>query len=225
MRRALSMIAIAALAACGGGGGDSGGGMPIGAMLPPAAAPAPEPAPKPIDCSVALFGDSILFGGFFPSGRIAEPPAAGLKRMRPALQITDRSEPGDSAKARMPSFINEPIKSRVVVLSLGLNDAGQGYDYEPPLRAMVERVKAIGATPVVTGISLVKPGEVPARDAYDAIARRVAAESGAVFADWGAVHFDVADMADAVHPAQAYSTRLTEQLALAVDRAAPECKP
>jgi len=177
------------------------------------------------DCTVALWGDSILYGGFGASttNRIKEPPAAALKRIRPAWTIADYSMPGDSAHKRLPSFVLQPMPARVVVLQYGINDAGNRYPYEPALRAMVDYAKAAGKTPIVTGLSQVKAGRMPLRGDYDTIARRVASEEGALFADWGAVRFDPAEMADDVHPLQPYSTRLVERLALALDEVAPEC--
>ncbi|KIQ33922.1 hypothetical protein RT97_08820 [Variovorax paradoxus] len=179
------------------------------------------------DCTVALWGDSILYGGFGASttNRIDEPPAAALKRIRPAWTIADYSSPGDSAHKRLPSFVLQPMPARVVVLQYGINDAGNGYQYEPALRGMVDYVKAAGKTPIVTGLSHVKADRMPQRDGYDATARRVAQEEGVLFADWGGVRFDPADMVDDVHPRQPYSTRLVERLVMALDQVAPECAP
>ena len=179
------------------------------------------------DCTVALWGDSILYGGFgaSPTNRIKEPPAAALKRIRPAWSVADFSMPGDSAHQRLPSFVLQPMPTRVVVLQYGINDAGNGYQYEPALRGMVDYVQAAGKTLIVTGLSQVKANRLPLRDGYHATARRVAQEEGVLFADWGAVHFDAADMVDDIHPRQPYSTRLVERLVLALDQVAPECAP
>lgn len=223
----ISTLAIAALlAACGGGGGgggSSGGGMPMLPVAAPAKQPTQEPAPAPAaDCSVTLYGDSILYG-YTSKGRLSEPPAAAIKRLRPAYRVVDRSDTGDYVLRRLPTFLNDTIDTRLVVIEHGMNDAGNGFDYAEPLRSMVQRVKALNKTAVITGISHVVGG-MAARDDYDLVARRVAKEEGVTFADWGAVRFDEADMADDVHPAQAYSTRLAEQLVRALDAAAPECK-
>jgi lysophospholipase L1-like esterase len=179
------------------------------------------------DCTVALWGDSILYGGFGASltNRIQEPPAAALKRIRPAWKIADHSTPGDSAHKRLPTFVMQPMPARVVVLQYGINDAGNGYQYEPALRGMVDYVQAAGKTSIVTGLSQVKADRMPQRDGYDATARRVAREEGVLFADWGAARFDTADMVDDIHPRQPYSTRLVERLVLALDQVAPECAP
>lgn len=179
------------------------------------------------NCTVALWGDSILYGGFGASlaNRIKEPPAAALKRIRPAWTIADYSSPGDSAHKRLPTFVLQPMPARVVVLQYGINDAGNSYRYEPALRGMVDYVQAAGKTSIITGLSQVKADRMPLREDYNATARRVAQEEGVLFADWGAVRFDPADMVDDIHPQQPYSTRLVERLALALDQVAPECAP
>lgn len=176
-------------------------------------------------CSVALYGDSILRGGYGGTvdKRLADPPAAALRRMRPAWSVTDHSVVGESAHVRRPTFVKEAMSARVIVIQYGINDAGNGYAYEPALRAMIEHIRDQGKTAVVTGIARVKPGALGTRQAYDAIARRVAAETGAVFADWNSVAFDAAEMADGIHPGQPYSTRLAERIAVTLDRVAPEC--
>ena len=136
--------------------------------------------------------------------------------------MVDQTKSGDYATLRLAEFLNAPINARFVVLEDGMNDAGHDFDYEQPLRSMVQRVKSLGKTAIVTGLSRVAKG-VPSRDAYDAIARRVAKEEGMPFADWGSVMYSADDMADDVHPGQAYSTRLTERLASTLDTLAPEC--
>ncbi|MET3390667.1 hypothetical protein ABIC33_001290 [Variovorax sp. 1140] len=142
--------------------------------------------------------------------------------MRPAYRVVDRSVAGDNAQQRMPIMLNDSIDTRLVVFEQGLNDAGNALPYEAPLRGMVRRAKSLGKLVVVTGIPQTTVA-VANRDAYDALARRVAADEGATFADWGAVSVVIADMADDVHPAQAQSTRLVEQLVKSLDLAAPEC--
>lgn len=224
-RIAASAFALAVLAGCGGGGG-GGGGPAIG--LPVSAAPKEETVEQPIKpppvCSVWLEGDSILNGSFFPMSKLAETPAAGIARLRPMYRVVDRTVPGNSVQLRMQGFLGEELDARFVVLQFGINDGGNGFNYREPLRSMVQRVKALGKTPVITGLSHVK-GAPKWRDDYDALAHQVAQEEGAIFADWGAVSHPDADFADGVHPGQAYSTRLVEQLVRALDAAAPECRP
>jgi lysophospholipase L1-like esterase len=209
MGRAFALVAaIGFVLGCSEAGG--------GGSLPRAAA----------DCSVTLYGDSILYGtyGTTPTNRLPEPPAAAIKRLRPAYTVVDRSSPGDFVNLRLPTFRRDVIDTRFVVIEHGMNDAGNRFDYAEPLRSMIRGVKALGKTPIVTGLSRPRSGEVSTRDAYDRIARDVAAEEGVIFADWGAVAMNDADLQDALHPGQDYSHRLAEQLVSALDRAAPECR-
>ncbi|WP_232081147.1 SGNH/GDSL hydrolase family protein [Variovorax sp. WDL1] len=210
---------VASIVGCSEG---SGGGLPPANAVPAAALKPPGAA----DCSVTLYGDSILYGtyGTTPTNRLVDPPAAAIKRLRPAYTVVDRTSPGDFVNLRLPTFRREAIETRFVVIEHGMNDAGNRFDYAEPLRSMIRGVKAMGKTPIVTGLSRPRSGEVSTRDAYDAIARSVAAEERVIFADWGAVPMTDADLQDELHPGQDYSHRLAEQLVSALDRAAPECR-
>ncbi|PSL83838.1 hypothetical protein C7T35_14395 [Variovorax sp. WS11] len=185
--------------------------------------PQPSAAQKPRhDCSVTLYGDSILHGVADSAGkvRLEEHPAEVIERLRPAYFVVDKTVPGDFVVYRSSEFLRDRIMTRLVVIEHGMNDASQRFDYAEPLRKMIRRIKTLGKTPIVTGLSR---SQVGARDAYDAMARRIATEEGAIFADWGAVGMTPADLQDGLHPAQAYSRRLAEQLVKALDRATPEC--
>lgn len=230
MRRALhsilattaAAVALTGLSGCGGGGGGGGASVsPLASGLTLAAPTVAAPAIIQADCSVLLWGDSILRGDTL-AGLLSETPSAALKRMRPAYTVLDQTKSGDYVTLRLGEFLNASITSRFVVIGDGVNDAGHDLEYEQPLRSMVQRVKSQGHTPVITGLSRVAKG-VPNRDAYDAIAKRVASEEAALFADWGTVAYDAADMADDVHPGQPYSTRLAERLVAKLDSVAPEC--
>ena len=153
---------------------------------------------------------------------LAEPPAEALRRLRPGYRVIDRSRIGDTAWARLAFFIRTPIATRFVVIQYGVNDAGSGYLYARPLKTMVTHVQRAGKTAIVTGPSR---GAIKNWDTYHDIARKVAMETGAAFADWGAVEFSQADMGDPIHPGQAYSLRLVRQLVATLDRLAPECMP
>ena len=180
-------------------------------------------AQVPRDCTVTFEGDSILHGGYAADKRFDEPPAAMLKRLRPAYSVIDNSEPGATATRRAPVFSSASLRTHFVVLQHGINDAMSGQPYEPALRRMVAHVQAEGRTPIITGLSR-QPITATGRDAADEVARRVAAETGALFADWGAVSFKLAEMADVLHPAPAYSERLVGRIVSVLDRAAPECR-
>lgn len=229
--------ALATLSACGGGGG--GGGASGGAVgIPPTSNASMASAPSgqtkdtltaqeaPVkECSVSLYGDSILRGSYLHHGisvTIPEPPAATLRRIRPAYNVIDNSRDGNSVLLDLHRFLNSSFDTRFVVIEYGINDAGHGFIYEEPLRSMVRRVKATGREPIVTGLSRTTD-ELSNRIEYNAAARRVAEQEGALFADWDSVRFDKSEMMDRVHPAQPYSTRLAERIVEVLDKAAPEC--
>ncbi|WP_431107632.1 SGNH/GDSL hydrolase family protein [Variovorax paradoxus] len=219
-RAAIFSAGACLVAGCGGGGGGSPGGVALPIFGAPSTPDVPA-APK-VDCTLQLEGDSIASGGLSLTTTIAEVPAAGIKRMRPAYVVTDKSVVGNSAHARAPAFANQPIASRLVVIEFGVNDAGNSYPYEAAMRLLLDRTKALGKVVVITGLP---PQRVPLvnADAYNAIAKALATEYGATFADWRSVVIDPADMSDDVHPLQKGSTQLVEQLVRALDRAAPEC--
>jgi len=222
---ALALAAAVAACGCGGGGGGGGGGaIPIAAMPaapPPDTSQPSEQPPEPV-CTVALWGDSILHGGYNVTERLEEPPAAALKRLRPRWSITDNSLNGASAYLNGAQFIQSQLPERVQVIEYGMNDATLGAPYEPNLRAMIERAKSLGRLPIVTGLSHLAT-DTAARDAYNDKAKALAGEYGIAFADWDTVAFDPGDTMDGTHPNQAYSVRLVARLAETLDALAPEC--
>lgn len=228
MKRALSILALSTLAACGGGG--SGGfdatltidvkGIP---QTPP---PSPPPGPVVV-CKVDLYGDSILAGAYRDASGatvyLAERPAAILKRMRPSYTVFDHTVPGETAVTRSLTFNNEQRSGRFVVFEHGVNDAAGGTAYEPALRGMVDYAKAEGRIPIITGLS-VQSVVVPNVEAYNAIALKVATETVSAFANWRTVPFDPADMADDIHPGPRYAERLMARIVERLDVVAPECR-
>lgn len=221
---AAAALLAATLTACGGGGGGSAA-PPF--FLPGAAAPSPAPQdpPKPAPiCTVDLYGDSIMYGGYALTLRLSTPPAAALRALRPAYTVVDRSANGDTITMRSMTFNNEARSGRIVVIEQGINDTGQGWPIEALLTGMVEYVKAEGRTPVLTGLTR-QFTPVKGRDEYDATIRRVADATGAAFADWGSVPLNEGELADGLHPGQEYSARLVQRLAETLDEVAPECAP
>jgi hypothetical protein len=220
MKRALSILALASLAACGGGGGEAFTGP---------AAEAPKPA-API-CTVSLEGDSIQWGGYANGGpvvmRLEEPHYLAIKRMRPKYEVTDFSKNGEAAVTRLPAFLNISPPGRIVVIQYGVNDTGAASNvdaYKEALRSMVQRVKAFGKIPVITGLSM---SVIPKLTEFNAAAKQVATEENVIFADWASAVWNPdtdMDVVGGAHPKQAYSLRLAEKTVAALDRAAPECR-
>lgn len=102
MKRILASLSFCALSACGGGGSD-------GFTAIPQALAASQPAtPVAEACRVAFYGDSIVRGYYATQAGevryLAEPWAAGLKRLLPAVTVEDRSIPGQNMRNVVDGF-------------------------------------------------------------------------------------------------------------------------
>jgi hypothetical protein len=182
------------------------------------------------DCSLVLYGDSILNGSYVLADRPMRHPrnhVAELKAQRPARRIDDRTQPGQSLAKLAKVFANDPRSARVVVIGSGIAEGWSGDSVMSNLPWMLETVRYEGRTPLLTGYSrqvpnsFITPDEMAGRDHVDAEAKSLAMESGVEFADFGAA--GPAEIVDDVHPTQTYSLRLTGKLIEALDRVAPEC--
>lgn len=182
------------------------------------------------DCSVVLYGDSILHGAYVGDGqtrRHRRNPAAELKARRPAWRIDDRTQPGQSLEMLAKTFHSDQRASRVVVLGSGIAEGWSGGSVLSDLPRMIETVRREGRTPVLTGYSRQLPNafmtadKLEGRDRVDAEVKALALETRIEFADFGAAR--PAEMADEVHPTEQYSLRLSAKLIEALDRVAPEC--
>jgi len=228
-----SVLAAVVLTACGGGGDDGGGDgqyASTGSYAQEPAKPAQEGKAVPVAgqaCTVELYGDSIMAGN-----GTSETPARTLQRLRPGLQIVaDHSVPGTTLSMLYSKFADDPRMARYVVIENGVIDAWQGVPLQPFLNTysvLIEKLRSEGRVPVLTGFSRqtgpIKGGDVLLRDGFDAAVGGLAAASGVAFANWGDVPFNgSSDLLDTVHPNKAYSDRLVEQLALTLDKVAPEC--
>lgn len=203
-------------------------------IVPPPRAPAAATAPISADisrdtspkCSIVLYGDSILHGGYAGSKRLVQPPADRLRYLRPRYKVLDLSVNAETARARSARFTQDAQErrdARFVVIAHGINDAAQALPLAEAMTGMVRTAQAEGSTVILTGLSR-QPVSVPLRNAYDTVIREVAVRTGAVFADWGAASFDPSQMADVLHPAQPYADRLVERIVAVLDTHAPECR-
>lgn len=163
-----------------------------------------------------------MWGGFVPGPRLSEPPAAILKRMRPAYTVVDNSVNSSTAAQRAKTFPGSPRTTRFVVLQHGVNDALLGSDLATPLYEMAEISKREGRIPIITGLSR-QIRKIKQIAYYDLVTQQVAIASNSLFANWRSVEYSPADMADEMHPGQAYANRLMERLVAVLDQAAPEC--
>lgn len=224
MKTIFFALILSLLTACGGGGGGSGGGygMPMLPSIPVVEQPT-APAEKPV-CSVSLFGDSIMHGGYQVTLRLPLPPADNLKLQRPNYEVQDFSYNGGTAFQSSSTFLNQQLTTRIIVFEFGVNDAGNSLPYEVPMRQMLDRAKVLDKKIIITGI-LKSAVPFPRYVEYNDIAKALAKEYGAVWAGWDEEAFNVdTDAPDKLHPSQEYSTRLVQRVASAMDVIAPECK-
>jgi acyl-CoA thioesterase-1 len=207
MRKPFALILSAVCAAlCGCGGGE---GAP--------AAPAPR--------VIAFYGDSLTFGSINgPAGtltRLAVPP---VRRAQDLLGdgalCVDLSLPGATVADALAGAAMMPFgrfadhvkttRASVLVVRYGGADAVRGTplpDFERDLSAMVNLAQAAGKTVLLVGV-IATPGG--ATDAYDLAVERTADALGLGFVDVRSVPFALPDdLADGVHPAQAWSDRIT----------------
>jgi lysophospholipase L1-like esterase len=211
------LLSLLLLQACGGGSGGSDASSVESSSTsnsPPKTTAAPPQQPAP--CTVQLWGDSILGGP--PSAKPADIVRAA------GFAVIDRAVAGTTASGRLAEFLQDPLDARFVVIQFGINDASFSQEYEPALRSMLDRLKTLGRTAVVTGISN-GTYPMPLRPGYNDIARRLAAEYGALFADWDGVAWSAEDVPDQIHPGPAYSKPLSDRLIATLRQAASECHP
>ena len=194
-----------------------GGGSPA---EPPAA-----PAPRVIE----FFGDSLTFGSIEgPAGtltRLAVPPVRRAQEMLgDAALCVDLSLPGATVADALAGVAMMPFgafaqhvsatAASTLVIRYGGADAVRGTplaDFERDLGEMVTLAQAAGKTVLLVGVIATTTGVT---DDYDLAVERAADAFGTGFIDVRAVPVTWPDdLADDVHPAQAWSDRITALIA------------
>ena len=195
-------------------------------------APEPKPAAPRV---IAFYGDSLTFGSIAgPSGelgRLAVPPVRRAQELlgNPALCV-DLSLPGATAADALAGVAGMPFgpfaehikvsPASTVVLRYGGADAVRGTplaDFERNLSRLVTLAQAAGKTVLLVGVIAFHANDgamtqdlVERADEFDAAVERTADAFGTGFVDVRAVPVTFpGDLADPVHPAQAWSDRLT----------------
>lgn len=201
LRTRLLALLSALLAACGGGSSES-------------------------STVVAFYGDSITAAPWF-----SPTPVQQMAEMM-QVQAEDFSQPGMTTKDALPWVTQTLSTSRasVVVIRFGMADltttAGQDVEFfAGRLVAVIQQVRDSGRIPVLTTTTRLAPWPeftdemntyyLKMLDVYNAQIRQVADASGVRVID---VYADVpfagsADLRDIVHPAQGYSTRVSQHIA------------
>lgn len=213
---ALSALLGLLLAACGGGGAVQG-----------------ERVPPVGPVTVEFFGDSLTWGavdmGSNITSRLPVPPVRRAQELLgPDWYCVDMSLPGAIAAEVLAGTAFLPAgpfaahvrasPASVVVLRLGGADAIRGTpvaDFERDLTELVRLAQAAGQRVLLVGVIRLHlwrdltDAHLAAVDAMDAAVRRVATATGAGFADVRSVPVTFPDdLADTVHPGQAWSDRM-----------------
>ena len=209
MRPAAARCWICALLAalCAGCGGGAG--------------PAPAPAVRVIE----FYGDSLTFGSIAgPSGeltRLAVPPVRRAQELLGGAALcVDLSLPGATVADALAGVAMMPFgrfaehvastAAQTLVIRYGGADALRGTplaDFERDLALIVSLAQAAGKTVWLVGVIATPTGVT---DDFDLAVERTADAFGAGFVNVRAVSVTFpADLADGVHPAQAWSDRLT----------------
>ena len=197
------LCALLAALCAGCGGGDTPPALPV----------------------VEFYGDSLTFGSIEgPAGeltRLAVPPVRrAQQQLEDAAVCVDLSLPGATVADALAGVAMMPFgrfaehvaatPATVLVIRYGGADAIRGTplaDFERDLAAMVRLAQAAGKRVLLVGVIATTSGIT---DAFDLAVERTADATGAGFVDVRAVPVTLPDdLADAVHPAQAWSDRIT----------------
>ncbi len=184
------------------------------------------PAPAQV---VEFYGDSLTFGSIEgPAGELARLSVPPVRRAQELLGAgflcVDYSLPGATAADALAGVAGMPFgpfaehvkttSARLLVIRYGGADALRAVplaDFERDLAAMVALAQAAGKRVLLVGVIATATGET---DDFDLAVERTADAHGTGFVDVRAVPYTLPDdLADAVHPAQAWSDRITALIA------------
>lgn len=183
---------------------------------------------------IEWYGDSLTFGSIAgPSGeltRLAVPPVRRAQELLGgAAMCVDLSLPGATVRDALDGVNMMPFgrfadhvrttRADTLVIRYGGADAIRGTplaDFERDLTTLVTLAQSAGKTVLLVGVIATPTGVT---DDFDLAVERVADAMGAGFVDVRAVPVSFpGDLADAVHPAQAWSDRITAAIVMAIGR-------
>ena len=197
------------------------------------------PAPAQV---VEFYGDSLTFGSIEgPAGELARLSVPPVRRAQELLGAgflcVDYSLPGATAADALAGVAGMPFgpfadhikttAATTLVLRYGGADAARGValpDFERNLSALVGLSQAAGKTVLLVGViafysngGAMTQDLVERADEFNAAVKRVADAYGTGFVDVRTVPVTFPDdLADPVHPAQAWSDRITAAIAQAL---------
>jgi hypothetical protein len=182
---------------------------------------------------IEFYGDSLTFGSIEgPAGsltRLAVPPVRRAQETagRCSALCVDMSLPGATVADALAGVAMMPFgafaqhvsatAASTLVIRYGGADALRAVplaDFERDLAAMVALAQAAGKRVLLVGVIATATGET---DDFDLAVERTADAFGTGFVDVRAVPYTLPDdLADDVHPAQAWSDRITAAIAQAL---------
>ena len=187
-----------------------------------------EPPAAPAQRVIEFYGDSLTFGSIEgPAGtltRLAVPPVRRAQEMLgDAALCVDMSLPGATVADALAGVAMMPFgafaqhvsatAASTLVIRYGGADAVRGTplaDFERDLEAMVSLAKKSHKLILLVGVIATTSGVT---DDYDLAVERVADAHATGFVDVRAVPVTWPDdLADDVHPAQAWSDRITDAI-------------
>lgn len=190
----------------------------------------PDESPAaPAQRVIEFYGDSLTFGSIEgPAGsltRLAVPPVRRAQELLgDSALCVDLSLPGATVADALAGVAMMPFgrfaehvagtAASVLVIRYGGADAVRGTplaNFERDLGEMVSLAQAAGKTVLLVGVIATQDG---ATDDFDLAVERTADALGTGFVDVRAVPVTFPDdLADGVHPAQAWSDRITALIA------------
>lgn len=195
---------------------------------------------KPVK-QVSLYGDSITSGASYTDAGVMVKLSPSPVQVISSLSGThgvDYSLPGATVIDATNGAPDLPFKtfseqiakdpSSVIVIryatASGLKMIGQLEQYKTLLVDMVAQAKALGKTVLLTGSPVIEQtirGESPERvaaliasvDEFESATNTVAVQHNVPFINLRGLEFHPGDTVDGVHPARAYSDRLSAEIA------------
>lgn len=180
-----------------------------------------EPATRP---TVAILGDSIAAGLHLPADQAF--PAVLARRLASdgfPIELVNAGVSGDTTAGglrRVDWLLRQ--KPEIVVVELGANDGMRGQpvvEVENNLRAILTKVRAAGAQPLLLGIRLPPSYGAEYVESFAAVYPRVAAELEVPFVPFfmrGVAGMPELNLPDGIHPTQQGHARLAENVRAAL---------
>lgn len=208
--------------------GDQGG--PLGDVAAPASAvtSAPIIAPPRVQQgpTVAFLGDSISAGLHLPGDQAF--PAVLARKLSQAgapFKLVNAGVSGDTSAGGLRR-VDWLLKQgpAVVVVELGGNDGLRGQpvqQVESNLRAIIDRVRKAGATPVLLGMRLPPSYGAQYAESFDELYPRLAQELDVVFVPFfmeGVAGVPGLNLPDGMHPTAQGHVKLAERVQPALEQ-------